>query len=70
MSVDHGAVRGMTTRPAAAVTTLDLLKHVLRCEEANAVRWLKDQRLIGRPPQHDQKTACDQLTERLKLTMR
>ena len=33
--------------------TLDLVKHVLRRDEANAIRWLKDQGLIGRP-QHDQ----------------
>ena len=36
--------------------TLDLVQHVLLHDEANAIRWLKDQGLIGRP-QHDQETA-------------
>ena len=31
---------------------LDLVKHVLRRDEANAMRWLKDQSLID-SPQHD-----------------
>ena len=30
--------------------TLDLVKHVLRLDEANAIRWLKDQGLIRSPP--------------------
>ena len=33
--------------------TLDLVKHVLLHDEANAIRWLKDQGLIGRR-QHNQ----------------
>ena len=33
--------------------TLDLVKHVLLRDEANAIQWLTDQGLIGRP-QHDQ----------------
>ena len=34
---------------------LDLVKHVLLHDEANAIRWLKDQGLIGRR-QHNQET--------------
>ena len=36
-------------KAGAGGDTLDLVKHVLRRDEANAIRWLRDQGLIGRP---------------------
>ena len=42
MSVDHGAVTWSDHKAASGGDTLDPMKHVLLCDEVNAIRWLKD----------------------------
>ena len=56
MSVDHGAVRGYDHKAGGGGNTLDLVKHMLLRDEANAIRWLRDQGLID-SPWHDRENA-------------
>ena len=66
MSVDHGAVRGYDHKAGGGGNTLDLVKHVLLRDEANAIRWLRGQGLID-SPRHDRENAVGAAARRERV---